>query len=96
MSVDVIAAAAEKPSRLGAGARRYIGPKAQTTIDERLWQRTFREAEKRGLTHTAVMREIVYAGILATGRATEADVSAACSACGIDFERVLHLLYGDE
>jgi hypothetical protein len=82
--VDVIKEAAARPSRQGIGGRYYVGPKAQTTVDEQLFAVVEREATARGLPMTAVWREVVYAGLLATRRASRTQIEAACEVVGID------------
>jgi hypothetical protein len=83
--MDVVAEAAARPTRVGYGGRYYIGPKAQTTVDERFHARAFVEAEKAGTPMTAVWREVLYAGLLATGRASRAEIAEACEVLGMEF-----------
>lgn len=95
-AADISAAASARPTRQGRGGRRYMGPKAQTTVDEAFWERTFAEAVSRDEPHTAVWREVIYAGMLATRRAKPAEVEAACVAAGIDPSAVrAHIVMGE-
>lgn len=86
--MDAIAEAAQRPTRVGHGGRYYIGPKAQTTVDERFHVRVENEAERAEAPMTTVWREVLYAGLLATGRATRAEIHEACQAIGMDFPKL--------
>ena len=66
----------DRPTRRGRGGRRYIGPKAQTAVDEELWLRVEAEAANRKCEMSEVWREVIYAGMVATDRATSAEVAA--------------------
>ena len=66
-----------RPTRQGAGGRPYIGPKAQTTVDEKLWDRIEDEAKGLNCAMSDVWREVIYAGLVATNRATPAEIRAA-------------------
>lgn len=67
-------AANTRPTRQGIGGRRYIGPKAQSTVDERFWARVDLEAQDRECPMSDVWREVIYAGLVATKRATQSEV----------------------
>lgn len=54
------------PPRLGG--RRYIGPKAQTAVPDEDFLIVEKEAEERGVNLADVWREIIDAGMEATGR----------------------------
>lgn len=76
------------------GGRPYIGPKAQSSVHQDLWDRTFAEAEARGVPHTDVWREVIYAGLLATRRATRAEIESACELVGIDHTGAIGAVLG--
>lgn len=65
--------------------RRYIGPKAQAAVHEEFFSRVAVEATDRRTPLTDVWREVIYAGLLRTGRATRAEIREACALAGIDF-----------
>jgi hypothetical protein len=90
--MNVIDEAASRLTRKGVGGRPYIGPKAQTPMEETLWEKTHLEASRRGIAHSEVIREVLYSGMLATGRATGPEVSHACDACGIDYNALAQKL----
>jgi hypothetical protein len=75
-----------RPARRGTGGgRAYIGPKAQSSVHESFFERTMVEAVDRKCPLTDVWREVIYAGLLRTGRATRAEIAEACALVGIDF-----------
>jgi hypothetical protein len=53
-------------------------------VHEAFFDRIAIEATDRGVPLTDVWREVIYAGLLKTGRASRAEVREACSAVGID------------
>jgi hypothetical protein len=57
--------------------RPAIGPKAQSAIDGDLYIRIREEAEQYGMPLSDIWREVIYAGLVATGRASQAEVDAA-------------------
>jgi hypothetical protein len=59
---------AERPTRLGRGGRRYIGPKAQAAVPEEYFTACMQEADKRKCDLSDVWREVIEAGMLSTGR----------------------------
>lgn len=67
------------------GGRKYIGPKAQTSVHETFYDRVCVEATDRAVPFTDVWREVIYAGLMATGRASRAEVREACAVLGMDF-----------
>lgn len=75
--VEAMIPAARRATRMGVGGRRYIGPKAQTTVEEMFWQRVEGEAAREGCAMSDIWREVIYAGLLATKRATRAEVREA-------------------
>jgi hypothetical protein len=80
----------QRPTIVGrAGGRAYIGPKAQSTVHETFFDRAAIEATDRRIAMTDVWREVIYAGLLRTGRATRAEVREACVLVGIDPAKVL-------
>lgn len=63
--------ASERPTRLGRGGRKYIGPKAQAAVPEPYFETVEREAEARSLDMSDVWREVIEAGMLSTGRSKD-------------------------
>lgn len=57
-----------RPTRRGAGGRRYIGPKAQTAVPEQYYTTIEAEAEQRECDLSDVWREVIEAGMIASGR----------------------------
>ena len=88
MSLRVVLPVPNRPTRQGRPGRKYIGPKAQTAVDECFFERAAVEAVDREIPLTDVWREVIYAGLLKTGRATLAEVREACSHAGIDPRRL--------
>jgi len=80
--VEAMVPAAQRATRMGVGGRKYIGPKAQTTVDETLWKRVEEEARESGCAMSDVWRDVIYEGMVATKRATRAEVGAAVGAGG--------------
>jgi len=79
----------DRPTLTGErGGRKYIGPKAQTSVHEAFYDRVCIEATDRAVPFMDIWREVIYAGLLATGRATRAEVKEACGAVGISFARL--------
>jgi hypothetical protein len=83
MSNDILPVP-NRPTWQGVPGRRYIGPKAQTAVHEAFYDRIAIEATDRRVPLTDVWREVIYAGLLRTGRASRAEVKEACSIVGID------------
>lgn len=54
-----------------------IGPKAQAAVDPVFFARIKAEAEAAGVPRTFVWREVLYAGLRATGRASRAEIARA-------------------
>lgn len=76
----------DRPSLNGTwDGRRYIGPKAQAAVHEEFFNRVVVEATDRVVPTTDVWREVIYAGLLRTGRATQAEIREACALVGINF-----------
>lgn len=63
--------ATERPTRLGRGGRKYIGPKAQAAVPDEYIETVTKEAEARGLDMSDVWREVIEAGMLSTGRSRD-------------------------
>lgn len=66
------------------GGRPYIGPRAQTSVHEAFFNRVVAESLNRDIPMADVWREVIYAGLVRTGRATPAEAREACSIVGLD------------
>lgn len=69
--------ASERPTRLGRGGRKYIGPKAQAAVPDLYFESVDKEASARAVDMSDVWREVIEAGMIATGRVPASATIAA-------------------
>jgi hypothetical protein len=69
--------AIQRPTRLGRGGRKYIGPKAQAAVPDLYFDTVEKEATATAVDMSDVWREVIEAGMIATGRVPASATIAA-------------------